>query len=74
MGMVAAQEARVTTRDIDRRDYPHFLLKEIADAPISVQKTLRGKYRIDYQSNGSARVVFNLGNDIISRRLRDALP
>ena len=73
MGTVATQEARITTRDIDRRNYPHFLLKEIADAPISVQKTLRGKYRIDYQANGSARVVFNLGNNIIPRRLRDAL-
>ncbi|NNE12333.1 MAG: SIS domain-containing protein, partial [Ilumatobacter sp.] len=35
--------AEVTTRDIDRGDAPHFLLKEIREAPLSLQKTLRGK-------------------------------
>jgi glucosamine--fructose-6-phosphate aminotransferase (isomerizing) len=35
--------AQVTTRDIDRGDSPHFLLKEIGEAPRSFQKTLRGK-------------------------------
>ena len=38
-----------------------------------VKKTLRGKYRITYGTNGSAAVTFNLGDDIISRRLREAL-
>jgi glucosamine--fructose-6-phosphate aminotransferase (isomerizing) len=33
----------VTTRDIDRADEPHFLLKEIGQAPESLRKTLRGK-------------------------------
>ena len=35
--------AEVTTRDIDRGDSPHFLLKEIGEAPLSLAKTLRGK-------------------------------
>jgi glucosamine--fructose-6-phosphate aminotransferase (isomerizing) len=35
--------AEVTTRDIDRGDAPHFLLKEISEAPNSFGKTLRGK-------------------------------
>ena len=35
--------AQVTTRDIDRGDAPHFLLKEIGEAPNSFRKTLRGK-------------------------------
>jgi glucosamine--fructose-6-phosphate aminotransferase (isomerizing) len=35
--------AEVTTRDIDRGDAPHFLLKEISEAPDSFAKTLRGK-------------------------------
>jgi glucosamine--fructose-6-phosphate aminotransferase (isomerizing) len=35
--------AQITTRDIDRGDYPHFLLKEITEAPASFRKTLRGK-------------------------------
>ena len=35
--------AQITTRDIDRGTFPHFLLKEITDAPGSFRKTLRGK-------------------------------
>ncbi len=35
--------AQVTTRDIDRGDSPHYLLKEIHEAPNSFRKTLRGK-------------------------------
>jgi glucosamine--fructose-6-phosphate aminotransferase (isomerizing) len=35
--------AQVTTRDIDRGSAPHFLLKEITEAPESLRKTLRGK-------------------------------
>ncbi len=35
--------AQVTTRDIDRGDAPHFLLKEICEAPNSFRKTLRAK-------------------------------
>ena len=33
----------MTTRDIDRGDSPHFLLKEISESPESLAKTLRGK-------------------------------
>ncbi|MEY2580477.1 MAG: hypothetical protein QOE09_326 [Ilumatobacteraceae bacterium] len=35
--------AQVTTRDIDRGDSPHYLLKEIGEAPASFRKTVRGK-------------------------------
>ena len=35
--------AEVTTRDINRGESPHFLLKEISEAPVSFAKTLRGK-------------------------------
>ena len=35
--------AVITTRDIDRRGYPHFLLKEISESPGSFAKTLRGR-------------------------------
>ncbi len=39
--------AEVTTRDIDRGDAPHFLLKEITESPSSFAKTLRGKIHDD---------------------------
>ncbi len=35
--------AEVTTRDIDRGEAPHYLLKEISESPTSFAKTLRGK-------------------------------
>ncbi|MCP3911956.1 MAG: SIS domain-containing protein [Actinomycetia bacterium] len=35
--------ASITTRDIDRGSFPHYLLKEITEAPVSFRKTLRGK-------------------------------
>src|SRR5262249_46045952 len=37
------QHAEITTRDIDRGVFPHFLLKEMSEAPGSFRKTLRGK-------------------------------
>jgi glucosamine--fructose-6-phosphate aminotransferase (isomerizing) len=40
------QIAEVTTRDIDRGDSPHFLLKEIGEAPRSFRKTIRGRTTI----------------------------
>jgi glucosamine--fructose-6-phosphate aminotransferase (isomerizing) len=39
--------AEITTRDIDRGGFPHFLLKEISEAPQSFRKTLRGKIFVD---------------------------
>ncbi len=42
--------AGITSRDIDRRGFPHFLLKEISEAPESFKKTLRGKI-VDIDGN-----------------------
>ncbi len=42
--------AEITTRDIDRGGFPHFLLKEISEAPTSFRKTLRGKFAADPRS------------------------
>ena len=59
----------VTTRDIDRGSYQHFLLKEIEEAPQSFRKTLRGKIAADEQ--GLLRVV--LGPDTLPDAVRDDL-
>ena len=37
------KKPEITTRDIDRGDAPHFLLKEISESPVSFAKTLRGR-------------------------------
>ena len=55
------QEAQVTTRDIDRGTYPHFLLKEITEAPNSFRKTLRGKL---VDRDGALHVA--LGDDVLA--------
>lgn len=67
----SVRRADITTRDIDRGVYPHFLLKEIHDAPLSVRKTLRGKYRI-LERDGQKVVRFNLGDEVVPRRVREA--
>jgi len=64
------QKAQITTRDIDRGDYPHFFLKEISESALSVKRTLRGKYRTETQKGSGTEVVFNLGEDIIPETLR----
>ena len=43
LALPAVTRAEITTRDIDRRGYPHFLLKEISESPESFAKTLAGR-------------------------------
>jgi len=38
------QTTEITSRDIDRQHYPHYFLKEISEAPGSVEKTLSGRW------------------------------
>ena len=66
------RKAEITTRDIDRGDYPHYFLKEITESVLSVRKTLLGKYRIERDREGEY-AVFNLGDDIVPERIREAL-
>ena len=60
--------AEITTRDIDRGEHPHFLLKEISEAPASFRKTLRGKL---VDRDGTLAVT--LGPDTLPDELRDGL-
>jgi glucosamine--fructose-6-phosphate aminotransferase (isomerizing) len=62
-------EAEITTRDVDRHGFRHFLLKEISESPMTVRKTLRGK--IATGENGS--LVVRLGDDVIPASVRLAL-
>ncbi len=58
----------ITTRDIDRGDHPHFLLKEISEAPTSFRKTLRGRI---IERDGSLTV--QLGDATLPGEIRAAL-
>jgi len=40
------KRTNITSRDIDRQGYPHFFLKEISEAPVSVEKTLQNRWKI----------------------------
>ena len=60
--------AEVTTRDINRGDAPHFLLKEISEAPNSFAKTLRGKL---VESNGLVHA--EVGERALPRSISDLL-
>ncbi|MDI6704018.1 MAG: SIS domain-containing protein [bacterium] len=66
------RRAEITTRDIDRRDFLHFFIKEITESPRSVLKTFRGKVGI-IKENGRRKPVFSLGEEIIPKRLEHAL-
>lgn len=54
--------AEITTRDIDRKDYRHYLHKEISEAPSSVEKTLRGKFSLTREP---FQVRMNLDESVI---------
>ncbi len=62
------QVAEITTRDIDRGDFPHFLLKELYEAPRSLARTVRG--RID---EGDGRLAVALDDDVLPEPVRKGL-
>ncbi len=60
--------AQITTRDIDRGNYRHYLLKEISESPASFRKTLRGKL---VERDGRPHLA--LGDEVIPADVRDDL-
>ena len=65
---VAADDIAVafTTRDIDRGDHPHYLMKEIGESPTSFRKKLRGKI---VETDAGLRV--SLGPSVIPDEIRE---
>jgi glucosamine--fructose-6-phosphate aminotransferase (isomerizing) len=59
---------QITTRDIDRGEFPHYLLKEISEAPASFRKTLRGKI-----TERDGVPVVELPHETLSEDLRERL-
>lgn len=62
------ETAEITTRDIDRGDFPHFLLKEMTEAPASFRKTLRGRL-----TERDGRPAVDLGPETLPKDLRAKL-
>ena len=67
----AVQSAEITTRDIDRAGFPHYLLKELSEAPTSFRKTLRGRIVEDEAGRLSVRVGDETLPPSVRTRLRD---
>lgn len=59
--------AEITTRDIDRKGFHHYLHKEISEAPSSVEKTLRGKFTLQ---RDPFRVKMNLGESVLPQSIQ----
>ncbi len=60
--------AEITTRDIDRGHFPHYLLKELSEAPRSLARTLRGRI-----GTREGRPCVTLDDDVLPEPLRKAL-
>jgi glucosamine--fructose-6-phosphate aminotransferase (isomerizing) len=61
----------ITSRDINRQDFPHYFLKEISESPLSVEKTLLNKWRFDEHDTG--RHALALDEIVFPKSLKDAL-
>ncbi|GBL20295.1 glutamine--fructose-6-phosphate aminotransferase [isomerizing] [Acidimicrobiaceae bacterium] len=68
LGVSDIYTAEITTRDINRGEHKHFLSKEIAEAPQSFRKTLRGRI---VEKNGL--LVAELSEAVLPKSVRDRL-
>ncbi|MCG8633545.1 MAG: SIS domain-containing protein [Desulfobacterales bacterium] len=62
--------SQITSRDIDRQEFPHYFLKEISESPLSVEKTLENKFK---QDPDSRLLKTSLDRNIIPERLEKDL-
>jgi len=67
------QTSDISSRDIDRQNYPHYFLKEISESPSSVEKTLENKWKtIDGQKKHSELLKIVLDKSILPESLLKA--
>ncbi len=71
------QHTEITSRDIDRQEFPHYFLKEISESPVSVEKTLQNRWKITdpakqlYEITLDERVVpAHLQEELVANRIR----
>jgi glutamine---fructose-6-phosphate transaminase (isomerizing) len=70
LGERSLKRTALTSRDIDRQDYPHYFLKEISESPASVAKTLQNRWKI---KDGDGRRVVALDERVVPERIDSAL-
>ncbi len=64
------RDAEITTRDVDRGTFPHFLLKELSEAPRSFRQTLRG-HIVEDGENLSVALGAETLPDVVRTKLRN---
>jgi glucosamine--fructose-6-phosphate aminotransferase (isomerizing) len=64
------KHTEITSRDIDRQDFPHYFLKEISEAPNSIEKTLQNRWKIT--DIGRNRYGVTLDETIFPKKLEQA--
>ncbi|MDO9110862.1 MAG: SIS domain-containing protein, partial [Desulfatirhabdiaceae bacterium] len=69
LGEADVKTTQITSRDIDRQNFPHYFLKEISEAPASVEKTLVNRWRVNPDTNLPAVV---LSEKVIPPEIRHA--
>jgi len=65
------KHTEITSRDIDRQDFPHYFLKEISESPHSVEKTLQNRWKI--KEDKIRRYVVTLDEKTFPETLQKAL-
>jgi len=65
------QHTEITSRDIDRQDFPHYFLKEISESPASVEKTLQNRWKI--KEVDRPELMVTLGDKTFPESLQHAL-
>ncbi|MCY3576960.1 MAG: SIS domain-containing protein [bacterium] len=61
--------AEITTRDVDRRGFRHYLLKEITESPESFRKTLRGRIVSTQSDQRTPTLAVKLGPETLPDHL-----
>ncbi len=69
LGEEDIKHTAITSRDINRQEYPHYFLKEISESPLSVEKTLLNRWRI----NQDNQFVITLDEKTFPQVLQNAL-
>ena len=64
------KRTQITSRDIDRQGFPHYFLKEISEAPVSVEKTLQNRWKIE--EDGKQKYVLTLDEKVFPISIQQA--
>ena len=61
----------LTSRDINRQAFPHYFLKEISEAPLSVERTLQNRWKIHLDEGD--RLTIALDTSVVPDQMRQAI-